>query len=71
VFSTSASADIERLIDESAQFDWAIIEEAAKATGPDLIAPLSLSGRRLFIGDHNQLPPFDTERMTSILSDQT
>ncbi|MFX7756079.1 hypothetical protein ABTJ91_20515, partial [Acinetobacter baumannii] len=30
-----------------------------------------LSGRRLFIGDHNQLPPFDTERMTSILSDQT
>jgi hypothetical protein len=59
VFSTSASSDIERLIDESAQFD------------PDLIAPLSLSGRRLFIGDHNQLPPFDTERMTSILSDQS
>lgn len=70
VFSTSGSADIERLIDESAQFDWVVIEEAAKATGPDLIAPLSLSGRRLFIGDHNQLPPFDTERMTSILSDK-
>lgn len=44
-----------------------IIEEAAKAAGPDLLAPLSLSGRRLFIGDHNQLPPFDSERINAIL----
>jgi AAA domain-containing protein len=69
VFSTSTSADIEGLIDEGAQFDWVIIEEAAKAAGPDLIAPLALSGRRLFIGDHNQLPPFDSERMNDVLGD--
>jgi hypothetical protein len=67
VFSTSTSSDVERLVDEGAQFDWTVIEEAAKATGPDLLAPLSLSGRRLFIGDHNQLPPFDSERINSIL----
>jgi hypothetical protein len=69
VFSTSTSSDIEGLIDEGAQFDWVIIEEAAKAAGPDLVAPLALSGRRLFIGDHNQLPPFDSERMNDVLSD--
>jgi AAA domain len=69
VFSTSTSSDVERLVDEGAQFDWAVIEEAAKATGPDLLAPLALSGRRLFIGDHNQLPPFDSERINSILED--
>jgi hypothetical protein len=69
VFSTSTSADVERLVDEGSQFDWAIIEEAAKAAGPDLLAPLSLSGRRLFIGDHKQLPPFDSERINAILAD--
>ena len=71
VFSTSTSPDIEQLCEDGAQFDWAIIEEAAKASGPDLIAPLSLSGRRLFIGDQNQLPPFDADRITAILSDPT
>lgn len=69
VFSTSTSSDVERLVDEGSQFDWAIIEEAAKAAGPDLLAPLSLSGRRLFIGDHKQLPPFDSERINAILAD--
>jgi superfamily I DNA and/or RNA helicase len=71
VFSTSNSFDIERLGDDGAQFDWVLIEEAAKATGPELIAPLSLSGRRLLIGDHNQLPPFDAERLTAILANNT
>ncbi|MER8714195.1 AAA domain-containing protein [Mesorhizobium sp. M1295] len=71
VFSTSNSFDVERLCEDGAQFDWVLIEEAAKATGPELIAPLSLSGRRLLIGDHHQLPPFDAERLTSILSNNT
>jgi hypothetical protein len=30
-----------------------------------------LSGRRLLIGDHHQLPPFDAERLTTILSNNT
>jgi len=71
VFSTSNSLDVERLADDGAQFDWVIIEEAAKATGPDLIAPLSLGGRRLLIGDHHQLPPFDAERLRAILGNKT
>jgi AAA domain len=71
LFSTTNSGDLSRLVEDRAQFDWVIVEEAAKATGPELLAPLLLSMRRLLIGDHNQLPPFDTDRIVRFLSDQT
>lgn len=68
VVSTANSPDIERMVEAREQFDWVIIEEAAKATGPELVGPMMLSGRRLLIGDHHQLPPFQAERMTKILT---
>jgi hypothetical protein len=71
LFSTTNSGDLARLIEDGAQFDWTIVEEAAKATGPELLAPQLLSMRRLLIGDHNQLPPFDTDRIAEFLADQT
>lgn len=71
LFSTTNSGDLERLIDDGALFDWTIVEEAAKATGSELLAPQLLSMRRLLIGDHNQLPPFDTDRIAEFLEDQT
>lgn len=71
VISTANSPDIERLVEAREQFDWVIVEEAAKATGPELIGPLMLSGRRLLIGDHYQLPPFDAERLVKILRDHS
>jgi hypothetical protein len=46
-----------------------VVEEAAKAIGPELIGPLMLSGRRLLIGDHHQLPPFEADRLVRILGD--
>ncbi|HVM78162.1 MAG TPA: AAA domain-containing protein [Stellaceae bacterium] len=70
VISTANSPDIERMVEAREQFDWVIVEEAAKATGPELVGPLMLSGRRLLIGDHHQLPPFDEERLLKILTDQ-
>ena len=63
VISTANSADVERLVEAREQFDWVIVEEAAKAMGPELIGALMLSGRRLLIGDHNQLPPFGAEQL--------
>lgn len=68
VFATTNSAAIERLIEEQGLFDWTIVEEAGKATGGELLSPLLLSHRRLMIGDHRQLPPFDVEKMTPLLS---
>jgi hypothetical protein len=53
LFSTTNSGDLGRLVEHRAQFDWVIVEEAAKATGPELLAPLLLSMRRLLIGYHN------------------
>ena len=68
VFASTNSGDLERLIDERAQFDWSIVEEAGKATGVELVSPLLLSHRRLLIGDHKQLPPFQAERMIRLLA---
>ena len=69
VFATTNSAAIERLLEERGLFDWTIIEESSKATGGELLGPLLLSHRRLMIGDHKQLPPFDSDKMTKILAE--
>lgn len=71
VISTANSPDIGRLVEAREQFDWVIVEEAAKATGPELIGPLMLSGRRLLIGDHYQLPPFEADRLVKVLRDHS
>lgn len=68
LFATANSGDIHALIEDRSQFDWTIVEEAGKATGGELIAPMLLSPRRLMIGDHKQLPPFGEERTLSLLS---
>lgn len=67
LFATTNSADIQVLIEDRVQFDWTIVEEAGKASGGELIAPMILSPRRLMIGDHKQLPPFGEERILSLL----
>lgn len=70
VISTANSPDVERMVEAREQFDWVLIEEAAKATGPELVGPLMLSGRRLLIGDHHQLPPHEADKLLRILRDQ-
>lgn len=67
VFATTNSGDLERLLEEKGQFDWAIVEEAGKATGVELLLPLLLSYRRLMIGDHKQLPPYGSEKLDTLL----
>ncbi len=67
VLATTNSALVDRLLEEKANFDTVIVEEAAKATGPELAGVLQLSGRRLLIGDHNQLPPFDAVALEGVL----
>jgi hypothetical protein len=69
VVSTLNSADVEAMVEAREQFDWVIVEEAAKATGPELLGVMMLSARRLLIGDHRQLPAFDADRMIAILED--
>jgi serine/threonine protein kinase len=70
VFATTNAPELERLIEERGQFDWSIVEEAGKATGGELIAPLLLSHRRLMIGDHKQLPPYRSDDMRKLLGSE-
>jgi hypothetical protein len=59
ILATTSSHVIEEMIADGEQFDWVIIEEAARANGAELIGALLLGNRRMMIGDHNQLSPFD------------
>jgi DNA polymerase alpha-associated DNA helicase A len=59
ILATTSSHVIEEMIADGEQFDWVIIEEAARANGAELIGSLLLGNRRVTIGDHNQLSPFD------------
>jgi serine/threonine protein kinase len=38
-------------------FDWAIVDEAGRATAPEILVPLIHARRALLVGDERQLPP--------------
>lgn len=59
--ATTSSPFIEDMIADGEQFDWVFIEEAARANGSELIGALLLGNRRVMIGDHLQLSPFEME----------
>jgi superfamily I DNA and/or RNA helicase len=52
-----------------AQFDWAIVDEAAKATATEVLVPLGVAKRAMLVGDHRQLPPFLDSETTKDLKD--
>ena len=43
-------------------FDVVIMDEASKATPPELVLPLTLGRKVIIIGDHKQLPPMLDEK---------
>ncbi len=51
----------------SRPFDIAIIDEAGKAFGAELLLPASVARRVILVGDHNQLPPTVT---TEVLDEE-
>lgn len=47
-------------------FDYVIVDEAAKATLPEIMVPLVRAHKAILVGDHKQLPPvFDQEALAS------
>lgn len=38
-------------------FDWVIVDEAARATAPELLVPIVRGKKIILVGDHKQLPP--------------
>lgn len=49
------------------EFDWVIIDEAAKANDSELLIPMILGKKIVLIGDHKQLPPFVTPALRRYL----
>lgn len=47
-------------------FDYVIVDEAAKATLPEIMVPLVRAHKAILVGDHKQLPPvFDREALAA------
>ncbi|ANT54480.1 superfamily I DNA/RNA helicase [Mesorhizobium amorphae CCNWGS0123] len=67
--STSNSADLANLASRGRRFDWSVIEEAGKAHGFDMATALEASHRLLLIGDHFQLPPYNSQIFRRLLED--
>ena len=52
------------------EFDIAIIDEAGRATSPELLIPILRAKKVILIGDHNQLPPtIDRKLLEKLESD--
>lgn len=49
-------------------FDWVIIDEAAKSTVPEVLIPMVKGKKIVLVGDHKQLPPIINEFDDEILS---
>ena len=44
-------------------FDWVIVDEAGKATPPEILVPIALGKKIVLVGDHKQLPPIVDESL--------
>ncbi|AJA49159.1 serine/threonine-protein kinase PrkC [Clostridium pasteurianum DSM 525 = ATCC 6013] len=44
-------------------FDWVIVDEAGKATPPEILVPINLGKKIVLVGDHKQLPPVVDENL--------
>lgn len=39
------------------KFDWVIVDEAGRATPPEILVPMGMGKKVVLVGDHKQLPP--------------
>lgn len=47
-------------------FDWVIVDEAGKATPPEILVPICLGRKVVLVGDHKQLPPVVDETLLKL-----
>ena len=59
-----------RLAPSRASFDWVIVDEAGRATVPEVLIPIVMAQRVILVGDERQLPPMIDENMGRSAGDQ-
>lgn len=71
VFSTCTHAsETNRIVPGRApDFDWVIVEEAAKAHATELVIPLVRGARWTLVGDHRQLAAYELREMQEFLAE--
>nr|WP_320024122.1 AAA domain-containing protein [uncultured Acetobacterium sp.] len=47
-------------------YDWVIVDEAGKATPPEILVPICLGKKVVLVGDHKQLPPVVDEALLKL-----
>ena len=52
-----------RLTPSDASFDWVIVDEAGRATVPEVLIPIVMAQRVILVGDERQLPPMVDENI--------
>lgn len=60
-----------RFAAENASFEWAIVDEAGRATVPEVLIPIGLAQRVILVGDERQLPPMVDESFGRMQPDET
>ena len=50
-------------------FDWVIVDEAGRATPPEILVPMVKGRRIILVGDHKQLPPVINQSTQSAAED--
>lgn len=53
-----------RRLVHSVPFDWAIVDEAGRATASEILVPLVCAQRAILVGDERQLPPIVDEMLS-------
>jgi|688.fasta_scaffold93078_1 hypothetical protein len=51
-------------------FDWVIIDEAGRATHPEIIVPMIRGRKIVLVGDHRQLPPIVDQELRNDILDE-
>ncbi|MFK5710592.1 AAA domain-containing protein [Lysinibacillus boronitolerans] len=55
---------------QSMAFDYVIIDEAGRATPPELLVPMVLAKKVILVGDHKQLPPIVDENYERLIKNE-
>ena len=59
-----------RFAADDASFEWVIVDEAGRATVPEVLIPISLAQRVILVGDERQLPPVVDESFGRVQTDE-
>jgi len=70
IIAGTCTGFISNRVIRDADFDYLIIDEAAKATFPELAVSLGKANRIILVGDHKQLPPILDEDIITRNSDK-